>query len=979
MVMRQSERNGTVARWAVVLLAVLLMLVGKAVSAQEAAGITGQVTDESGAVLPGVTVTATSPALQVPSVVGVTDEHGGYRLSPLSIGTYVVQYELSGFQTVRREGVRLTVGFTARIDASLKVGGVAETITVSAAAPVVDVKSTTATTQFTRETLEALPTSRNGIVSVLAQAPGVRGLRDVGGSSLNQVPTAHVFGQGAEVYYTLEGVQTSSLQGSGGQANYWDYTAIEEAQVRTIGNSADMPYRGVNLNAIVKTGGNDFHGSVWYSQTSADLQGKNIDDKLAAQGIRAGGRLVARDSYSGELGGRILRDKLWFYTAGRHMLDNQESLNAFQPDGSLAALGDTAWAQTDKVSYQMTQANRFVGFYQHYKKNQMSFLSQFRPWEYRGGINTYVDTSKVEWQNVHGSSLVTSLQYGLYTYVAHYWNVSRDVPMSFDQVTLQEAGPQNTSGQRPSAPRHHLKGTSTWFRPDLIKGSHEFKFGFDYTNSWFGRQYPDLPADTKEGNGAYSSVQYNYRLIFANGRPFQMEVYNNPALSKVIVHYLGLYAQDSWAINRRLTLNLGLRYAHDNGYVPGGCRDAATPPGQIAFPAGCWDTRQFNVWNPLSPRLHAAWDVLGNGKTMIKGGWGRFDHARQQDPELSVSDPLVRTTVTYSWRDLNGNRDYDPGEVNLNPNLGTAQGGDFVSQVGGSNTVANPNEREPRSDEFSLTLERELMANFALRVSGIYSRYHDTYRLENVRRPYGTYSVPITNQDPGPDGILGTSDDTGRSVTYWEYPSSLSGRQFEQFQLTNDPNADQKYRSIDISLFKRMSRRWQLLASYSATRKDFPIMTTSAVTDANQNVQSGDLNPNAEINTSDRNWEWTAKFSGVYLLPAQISVSAQLEHESGVVFARQVLFRGGRTIPSISLNVEPVGARRLPNTNQLDVRVEKSFALPKSHKVAVRANIFNLLNANTVLSSVRLSGTNFLLPTDIMPPRIAEFSVSYTF
>jgi hypothetical protein len=974
MVKPKADRDGTATRCAVLLVALLLFVVGSA-SAQQAAGIIGQVTDESGAVLPGVAVTATSPALQVPSVTGVTDERGEYRLTPLPIGTYTIEYTLSGFQTVRREGVRLTVGFTARLDEALKVGALAETIIVSGQSPVVDVTSTTATTQFTRETLEALPTSRNGIVSLLAQAPGVQGLRDVGGSSLNQVPTARVFGQAAEVYYTLEGVQTSSLQTSGGQAGYWDYTAIEEASVRTIGNSAEMPYRGVNLNAVVKSGSNDFHGSGWYNKTSADLQSKNIDATLAAAGIRAGGRLVARESYSGELGGRIIRDKLWFYGAARHMLDDQESLNTFLPDGSPAALGDSAWVLTEKFSYQMTPSNRFVGFYQHYKKAQLSGLSQFRPWEYRGGLNTYVDTSKVEWQKIYGSSLVTSLQYGRYFYTAHYFNFSsRDVPPSIDQVTLQEAGPQTTVGQRPYGPRHHFKGSTTWFRPDLFKGNHELKFGFDYTDSWFGRQYADFPLDTKESNGAYSSALYNYRLRFDNGAPFQVEVWNNPALAKVIVHYLGLHAQDSWTLARRVTLNLGVRAAHDNGFVPASCREAAVPPGHIAFPATCYEKKQFNVWNTVAPRLHAAWDVTGNGKTMIKGGWGRFPHARQHDPELQAADPQLRTTVTYRWRDLNGNRNYDPGEVNLD-----TSGADFVSQSGGTNTGHNPNEREPISDELSLTLERELMANFALRVSGIYSRYHDVYRTTNVLRPYEAYNVPVTRPDPGPDGVVGTGDDPGVSITYWEFPTTLAGRRFEQFTLTNDPNADQRYKSLDLSLFKRLSNRWQVLVSYSATKLDNPFMAGTTAGSTGQNVGSADLNPNAEINTSARYWDWIAKVSGVYIFPAQVSVSAQFAHEAGTPFARQVLFRGGRTIPSITLNVEPVGTRRMPNVNQLDLRAEKSFALRGGHKVGVRMNIFNALNTNAVLGLVQLSGSTFLRPTSIMPPRIAEFSVSYTF
>ena len=359
----------------------LLLSVSSIASAQDAS-ITGRVTDESGAIMPGVTVTATSPALQVPSVVAVTDEKGEYRLTPLPIGTYQVDYGLAGFQTVRRDAIRLTVGFSARIDVSLKVGSLEETITVSGAVPVVDVASTAATTQFTRETIELLPTSRNGVVSLLAQAPGVRTLRDVGGSSLNQVPTFRVFGQAGEAYSTLEGVQTSSLQASSGQANYWDYTTLEEASVRTLGNSAEVPSRGVNLMAIVKSGSNEFHSSTSYNKTGPNFQSDNIDDNLRAQGITGGSTLASRYSVSSDLGGRIVKDKLWFYTAARRQIDDQQPLNTFKPDGSVAIAKELAWFYTEKTSYQMSQGNRLIGFYQYNHKYDTSNLSQFIPYEY---------------------------------------------------------------------------------------------------------------------------------------------------------------------------------------------------------------------------------------------------------------------------------------------------------------------------------------------------------------------------------------------------------------------------------------------------------------------------------------------------------------------------------------------------------------------------------------------------------------------
>ncbi len=973
-------------------IAAMMVLGSGAIAAAQDAGITGLVTDESGAVLPGVTVTATSPALQVPSVVAVSDAQGEYRVTPLPIGTYTVEYTLSGFQTVRREGVRLTVGFTARLDVPMKVGSLEETITVSGAAPVVDTTSTAATTQFTRETIELLPTSRNGVVSLLAQAPGVRTLRDVGGSSLNQVPTYRVFGQAGEAYSTLEGVQTSSLQASSGQANYWDYTTLEEASVRTLGNSAEVPSRGVNLVGIVKSGGNQFHSSTSYNKSGPDFQSDNIDDELRAKGLTGGSTLSNRYSISSDLGGRIIRDKLWFYVAGRRQTDDQQPLNTFKPDGSPAIAKELAWFMTQKLSYQMSQANRLVGFYQYNHKYDTSSLSQFTPWEYRGGIMTPSRTAKAELQRVWSNQFVTSAQIGYWTYDSHYWSYAdRAVPPSLDLVTQMNAGPMTTIGQRPHNPRYHYKASATLYKPEFFIGSHEFKTGFDYTDNWFGRQYPLLdPNLTLEG--AYDSWVWPYRLRQSNGfascrvaasatTPCRVEMWNNPAEAKVVSHYFGTYLTDSWTVARRLTLNLGLRFAHDNGFVPESCQDAAAFPADLVFPASCREKQQFNVWNSVAPRIHASWDIGGNGKTVLKGGWGRFDHQRQQVPEMDAADWQVRTTTTFRWRDFDGDGVYDAGESNLNLN-----GADFISQSGGSNFVPSPDERQPKSDEISLSLERELGQNFGVRASYVYSRYHDTYRILNTLRPYEAYNVPVTRPDPGPDGVVNNADDPGRTFTYYEWDPSLNGRAFERFVRINDPAADQKYNSIDFALSKRLSQNWQLAASYSATKRNVPFIytdltapATTASGEFNGNVESAPLNPNNEINTADKEWEYTWKLSGVYVLPYGILTSANYEARSGYPWARQVQFTGGRTIPNITLNVDPIGTERLPISNQLDVRFEKTFTMPKAQKLAVRANIFNILNDNTILDVTRLSGPNFNRPSDVMAPRIAELGFTYSF
>ena len=207
------------------------------------------------------------------------------RLTPLPIGTYAVTYELSGFVSNRREDIRLTVGFTARVDVVLGVGAVQETVTVSGSAPLVDVASTTTTTQLTRETLELLPTSRNSYNAMMIQTPSARtSVRlDVGGSGFNDSPRFHTMGQLGESWQGVEDIIMQS-PASNPSGSYVDYAALEEATVQVMGHSAATPTRGLAINGVIKSGGNDFHGQAYYSRTSDNLRSDNITPELEAAG-----------------------------------------------------------------------------------------------------------------------------------------------------------------------------------------------------------------------------------------------------------------------------------------------------------------------------------------------------------------------------------------------------------------------------------------------------------------------------------------------------------------------------------------------------------------------------------------------------------------------------------------------------------------------------------------------------------------------
>jgi hypothetical protein len=951
-------------RRVLVLMSAAMLWLASAVNAgqQGAASIIGQVTDESGGVLPGVTVTTASPALQVSNVTTVTDARGEYRLTPLPIGTYTVTYSLDGFQSVRREGIRLTVDFAARLDVPLKVGSLQETITVSGAAPIVDVTSTSTRTELTKEALELVPTSRNGIIGLMAQAPGVRPNLDVGGNTINAVPQFRSFGQDGESWQMIEGVTAISPKSGTQSGQFWDYASFEEAHIETIGHDAETPTRGVAINAMLKTGGNDFHGSGFWAQTTRGLQSSNITDALRAQGITSGNPLDQRWDVSGDLGGRLRRDKLWFYYAARSRRQVDEVLNAVKPDGSPATAFRGQTFSTEKLSYQMTRINRLDGFIQWTRKNDITGVSQFVPWDSRSHQVNDAWSGKAEWQSVPSSSLVTSLQFGGWGFISDYTGYSDKIATT-DQLTSQVTGLSTAAGQSPVEHRFEGKGSVSWFKPDLLGGNHQFKTGAHFMSERGDRPWVTRGADL------------NYQLIFRGGVPFQLLAYNYPIDPKDLRRYFAFYAQDSWTIARRVTLNLGLRYAHDRGFIPEQCREAAEGPAAVIAPAQCFSQVGFNVWNPVVPRLRASFDVFGNGKSVVKGGWGRYAHMRMMD-ELQQANPNVAQSILYNWRDLNGNKFYEPGEVNLDPN-----GSDYVStslQVGGSpaNGVPNPNEKEPMSDEFMAQFEQELVPGFAVRATGIYSRNTNSYRLRNNKRPYEVYSIPVRTPDPGPDGRVNSGDEPGTTIGYWDYPATYSGVAFQQVTLINDDRANDNYRSFELAATRRLSGGWQFMVSYSATKRNQPLTNN---TGGGLTLGINTYDPNAEIFAADDNWEWLGRASGAYNLRGGILVSANYEHRSGNPYARTVSVAGGSQIRSLTIRVEPIGARRLPNINLLDVRAEKNFRLNARQSAVVRLNMYNFLNVSTITGVTALSGPNFLRPTGIVPPRQFELSATYRF
>lgn len=952
---RALAGTGRRAAWA---LAVLLLIAPRVPAQTNAqATIEGVVTDESGAVLPGVAVTAISPSLQVGQVTAVTSASGEYRIGPLPIGTYDVTYALEGFQLVRRADVRLTAGFTARLDVGLKLGALTESITVSGASPVVDVASATPRTALTRETLELIPTSRNGVQALLAQAPGTRSNLDVGGNTAGAIPIFRAFGNSASAWPVVEGVAVIAPSSNTAYAGiYNDYSSLEEVQVSSVGNDAEIPGRGISLNAVVKSGGNTYHGEFMGAYTNASLISNNVDDALRKRGITTGVPIERRWDYGGDLGGYLKPNKVWFYGGGRYRVNDNFVLDCLKPDGTQC---DTTLAQqfyNGKITYQINPAHRVIAFYQRNFKDNETGASSLVAWESRFTQDFHGDLAKGEWQGTFAKSVVVDALVGYWDFIS--WQTGNSLtPSSVDIVKLRRTGSSTQSYFTPNDYNWYKltsKGTVSWYKSRGLWGAHAVKGGLDYIRGWTQIVSPE-------------HVNGNYQQLFRSGVPYQISVWNFPIDVRNDARYYGSFLADEWRPLSRLTFNLGFRLAWDRNFVPAQSHEA----GQFAtiYPAASYPKIAVVSWTTFVPRVRATWDVAGDGKTAIKGGWGRYAAIRGSD-DANYVNPNVIGSTTFFWHDNNGNRRYEPGEVLLDTN-----GRDFVSQTGTTQGVLNPNEKPPMSDEFSLSLERQLFPNLAVRVTGIYSRDWNLAEVINPLIPYAAYTIPVSSKDPGPDGRLGTADDTGQTLTYWEYPTSLRGAAFQANTRVNDPALDATFKSFEIAASRRFANKWQAMSSYSRTRLHAPGANATA-------------NPNNQINTLNSSAEWSFKASGSYELKYGLLTSVNYELRSGAPWQRTVLLSGGITIPTQVVNVDPYDVAYYDNLHLLDARVRKDFRIYSSHKAALGIDIFNLLNKNTVTSATVRSGATYGQVTTaagntatlpFLPGRNVQITANYSF
>jgi len=946
-----------------------LLTVGATHANAQAVGsavISGRIADESAAGVPGATVTVSSPSLQLRERVVVTAPDGEYLLRSLPLGTYSVKFELAGFQSVVREGILLSAGFEARVDAVLKLSTVEETITVSGQSPVINVATTTVSSNLSHELLDAIPTSRS-IGEAIAMAPGVRysGAIDVGGNRTGQFANGGSnFGSDEQSPF-LEGINTRLFEG--GSMAYLDQRALEEIQVTAVGSSAEFATPGLAWTGVVKSGGNDFHGLFSYDGQYPAMQGDNVDAALLAQGLDPSGNSIK--SYydvTAQLGGRIVRDQLWFFAAIRSIerVSNELGFSESKgPDNKYGTADDPLATrtmynpgQTLKLSYQPATQHRFVGFVSRSIKNERQRgASRFIPLE--STWNYWYDPTpwKIEYQWTPSSRMLVNAMFGDSSYLAQWRpQTGADVvgnPMTNDINTGFTTGP--AAAARNPNKNHQVNASMNYFPERSVLGRHEMKAGFQYYIQVYGVEYQDM-------------VSGNYTRLLDNGAAYQIRTEDRPVVADSKLNNPNIYLADTWRLGRRVTANLGIRYEHHDLFSRGGVKQAS----QFGT-AATYGDMDILKWDGIAPRAGASWDMRGNGRTVLKGQWGRYLHTAAANFGSSFN-PATVTVTTYKWHDVNNNLVYDTGEVNLDPN-----GADFVSlaqrsSASGISTtprpIVNPDLRQPHTDEASLTFEQELVSNMAFRGLLVHKSVAATYGNVKVLRPYSAWNIPVTRQDPGPDGALGTKDDGGM-VTFWDFDPKYRGAAYEPTSPVNrDSDHNDTYKGFELTLTKRQSHGWMALGSFQMVRNH--LWTGLSATPSS---------PNDEFYPVDDTWDWSGKLMGSYHAPYDITVSTLYNFLRGVARQRTYQFRNVPNATSVTLNMEPLGASRDPDQHVVNVKAARPIQLGGSRRLSLSFEVFNLFNVNTATTIRYVSSSTYGAISAILPPRIARVGLEFSF
>jgi len=903
-------------------LCVVLVGLSAPAYAQRTTGtIVGTVTDESGAVLPGVTVTLSGAGV-AGNPTTVTGEGGTYRFVQLPPGEYNLTITLQGFATVNRERIVVPLGETVDIPAQLKVSALQETVTVTGASPVVNTASAEVSTNLNRLWVENAPQRRFTFFDLINQAAGIS--PQTATSSRSQA----FGGNTTDNSYQLDGTDfTAPFTGA---AWPWPNTdAIEEVQVLQLGASAEYGnVQGAVFNVVTRQGSNQFKGDGNLYFMNDKLTGRNTTDK------EDDGLPYHRSEFKDttvQLGGPIKHDKLWFFGSFQYQKDADS-----QP-GTAAEFPARSSAKRvfGKLNYQLTDS----------QKLQFQYHDDYYRIPGRASALTAPTTIAVEnghnpspglmWTAVLSNKTFVEARYSGFYGVDHgdplETSEPRVKPRFYDLDTDRITG-GIYSWYDGNSWKSAVSGKVSHYAENFMGGSHDVKLGVQVDSG--GSDYIFGPNDYIYTYGSVVAYGYSQLPYHVGGQK----------------RSLGTYVDDTFRLGSRVTLNLGLRYDWSRASI------RSYP----VLDAQGKETGQFSpkvpglfTWNSVSPRVGIVYKFTDAGKSIVKAHYGRYYRG-------VVTSEFDNTTPSVTPRYL-----FDGTYRNGVPNPASLE---VVSD--NSNLAVNPDFRNPYTDQYIFGFEQELLTNFGLQLNYVYKRGEDYGGWSDIG---GRYAATTYTDAVGTDA-------SGQAFSVFRLTSAPDSR---LFQLTNPPALFSRYQGFALQAQKRMANRWQLTGSIVLSKSEGRLGSSMASPTGAQsgtplvvaNGLSFGQDPNHFVNTEGRlvgDRPVVGKLQFLYDIPGGVTVGLNYTHQSGRPWARQILVSGlgFPARPQIQMEVLD-GSRRVPDWNLFDVRVQKDFHVGGTTRLGVFGDILNLTNIAAPQGIGSRTGTSasFALPTQYLIPR----------
>lgn len=969
-------------------------LAGTTPALAQSSGIAGMVRDSSGGVLPGVTVEAASPALIERTRAVITDAQGRYNIVDLRPGVYTVTFTLPGFSTIRRAEIQLPTAFTATVNADLKVGALAETITVSGASPMVDTSNVIKRQVVSSDVIESMPTSKNWSTLGVLTVGVFSNQNDVGGSAgehQNQLK-AHG-GSFNDRLVQLDGLMIANMA-----CNYactglsTNDASTQELSYEFGAISAETGGGGVRVNIIPREGGNLFSGLAFANFANSGLQTNNVDEALRSQGVTTADSIEKIYDTSFAVGGPLQKDKIWFWTAHRFWGYEQIRTNTFyegnpndfvfDPDRNRPGTETQKNGSLDlRLTWQMSPKNKISGYYNYAPRRteHWTLVSTIQP-DASNLQNLPINHFEtLTFRSTLTSRMLFEAAAGNMTEIWTREPVEDSTTATGYPVTEQTTG-INFRAYGGLFSRNYTSLRSYRSALSYVTGSHAFKLGF-----------------TLQEGPAVTDVYTNHDtgLTVRNGVPFQVTVRATPYTARErLVADLGVYLQDTWTINR-LTANVGVRFDYLNNKVEAQTAAGGTWVGPRSFP----ELTNVPNFTDLGPRLGVAYDLFGNGKTALKATLSRYivpttvAVARQLNPfNTSVN------AATRPWTDTNG--DGIPQVSELGALSNNAFGQLNVATRFDPDVIAGYGKRR-NNWEISTGITQELMSRLSVDLT-YYRRaqgnFTTTDNLDVARTDFEPYCVtaPRDSRLPGGGGqqMCGLFDivpakfgvATNNVVTR---ASKLGVKQAEVFN------------GIDLAFSARMGKGVFLNGGVASGRTRFNQCDAFVDNPATVFGLTGSTFSYCDFSSGLLT---QAKVNGSYTLPwQQIQIAGVLQNLPGQQILAQwnitqlevragtlgrALSGGANTSRVVPL-IKP-GTMFTPRRTQIDVRVSKTFRMNGNRKVQLMADVFNLTNSNAAVGAtsnageppaalITTFGSAWLRPLNVLQARYAKFGAQLSF